>query len=49
VDLGAVLKQLFAKIPGKGGGTRDFVRAKLTNAAQSNAALALAAQLVIPV
>jgi alanyl-tRNA synthetase len=49
VDLGAVLKQLFAQIPGKGGGTRDFVRAKLANAAQSNAALALAAQLITAV
>ncbi len=49
VDLAAVLKQLLAKIPGKGGGTRDFVRAKLADVSQSNAALALAAQLVIPV
>jgi alanyl-tRNA synthetase len=28
-DLASVLKQVLAVVPGKGGGTRDFVRAKL--------------------
>jgi alanyl-tRNA synthetase len=46
VDLSAILKQLLAAIPGKGGGTRDFVRAKLADPSQSAAALKLAAQLV---
>lgn len=45
-DLGAVLKKLFTQMPGKGGGTRDFVRAKLADSAQSSAALALARKLV---
>jgi len=46
VDLSALLKQVLAAIPGKGGGTRDFVRAKLADPAQSAAALKLATQLV---
>jgi alanyl-tRNA synthetase len=45
-DLGAILKQVFATIPGKGGGTHDFVRAKLIDANQSNGALTLAKQFV---
>jgi hypothetical protein len=45
-DLSAVLKQVLATIPGKGGGTRDFVRAKLTDGRWSSAALTLAMQLV---
>ncbi|MGB7439344.1 MAG: DHHA1 domain-containing protein [Candidatus Acidiferrum sp.] len=45
-DLGAVLKQVLAAMAGKGGGTRDFVRGKLVDAAQSGAALALAVELV---
>jgi alanyl-tRNA synthetase len=45
-DLSAVLKQVLASVPGKGGGTRDFVRAKLTDGSRSSAALALATQLV---
>jgi alanyl-tRNA synthetase len=45
-DLSAVLKQVLAAIPGKGGGTRDFVRAKLADPSQSAAALKLARQLV---
>jgi alanyl-tRNA synthetase len=43
-DLGAVLKQVLALTPGKGGGTRDFVRAKLVDPSQCKAALALAKQ-----
>jgi len=45
-DLGALLKQVLATIPGKGGGTRDFVRAKLADPSQSAAALKLATQLI---
>ncbi len=45
-DLGAVLKQVLGTIPGKGGGTRDFVRAKLKDPLQGSAALTLAKQLV---
>jgi alanyl-tRNA synthetase len=44
-DLGALLKQVLASVPGKGGGTRDFVRAKLVDPAQSNAAVDLARRL----
>jgi alanyl-tRNA synthetase len=40
-DLGALLRQVFATFPGKGGGTRDFVRGKLTDSASSSAAFAL--------
>lgn len=45
-DLGAILSQVFATIPGKGGGTRDFVRAKLVDPNHSNGALTLAKQFV---
>jgi len=45
-DLSAVLKQLLATIPAKGGGTRDFVRAKLSDPSQCSAALALARQVL---
>lgn len=38
-DLAALLKQLLAIYPGKGGGTRDFVRAKITQPSQSLQAL----------
>jgi alanyl-tRNA synthetase len=43
-DLSAALQRVLASIPGKGGGTRDFVRAKLAEPSQSNTALMLAAQ-----
>jgi alanyl-tRNA synthetase len=46
VDLSAVLKQVLATVPGKGGGTRDFVRARLSDGRWSSAALALATRLV---
>ncbi len=45
-DLSAILKQVFATIPGKGGGTRDFVRAKLIDPKHSNGALTMAQQFV---
>ncbi|HTZ47955.1 MAG TPA: DHHA1 domain-containing protein [Verrucomicrobiae bacterium] len=43
-DMAALLKQVLANVPGKGGGTRDFVRAKLAEPSRSSEALALAAQ-----
>jgi alanyl-tRNA synthetase len=45
-DLNALLKTLFETHPGKGGGTRDFVRAKFTEPAMSAAALQLATKLL---
>lgn len=46
-DLAALLKQVFATFPGKGGGTRDFVRAKLIEASAAAAAVALARKLLL--
>jgi alanyl-tRNA synthetase len=45
-DLGAVLKSLLAAHPGKGGGSKYFVRAKLADASHSAAALELAKRLM---
>jgi alanyl-tRNA synthetase len=45
-DLQGVLKEVFAAHPGKGGGTRDFVRAKIAEPAQCEAALRIARRLV---
>ena len=45
-DLGAVLKSVLAAHAGKGGGSKDFVRAKLADAGASAAALELAKRLV---
>jgi alanyl-tRNA synthetase len=45
-DLTAFLKLIFAELPGKGGGTKDFVRAKLSDPGKSGSALALAEKLV---
>jgi alanyl-tRNA synthetase len=42
-----LLKQVFATFPGKGGGTRDFVRAKLSEPSASAAAIALARKLLL--
>ncbi|MGB7848325.1 MAG: alanyl-tRNA editing protein [Candidatus Acidiferrum sp.] len=44
-DLPSILKQLLAAFPGKGGGTRDFTRAKLADPSHSASALALASKL----
>jgi alanyl-tRNA synthetase len=44
-DMAALLKQVLANVPGKGGGTRDFVRAKIVEPSRSGEALALAAQI----
>jgi alanyl-tRNA synthetase len=41
-DMNALLKQVLAKVGGKGGGTRDFARGRLDDAAQAEKALALA-------
>ncbi|PYU10789.1 MAG: hypothetical protein DMG37_19090 [Acidobacteria bacterium] len=43
-DMNALLKQVFEKLGGKGGGTRDFARGKLANASQVESALALAGE-----
>lgn len=45
-DLRAILKHVLAKTPGKGGGSRDFVRAKLADPRRSAEALETAKQLV---
>ena len=45
-DLGAVLKSVLAAHAGKGGGSKDFVRAKLADAGASMVALELAKRLV---
>jgi alanyl-tRNA synthetase len=45
-DLPALLKQVLAAVPGKGGGTRDFVRAKLTEPSRSPEALSTARSLL---
>ncbi|HTQ95973.1 MAG TPA: alanyl-tRNA editing protein [Candidatus Acidoferrum sp.] len=47
-DLGAVLKQVFVSYPGKGGGTRDFVRGRLVDHSHSDAAVRMAQKLVDP-
>jgi alanyl-tRNA synthetase len=45
-DVNALLKQVLAQFPGKGGGTRDFARGKLNDAAQAEKVVALAKQLL---
>lgn len=45
-DVNALLKQVLAEIPGKGGGTRDFARGKLADATQAGKAVAAAERLV---
>ena len=41
-DMNALLNQVFEKLSGKGGGTRDFARGKLGNGSQVESALTLA-------
>ena len=41
-DMNALLQQVFEKLGGKGGGTRDFARGKLADASRVESALALA-------
>jgi alanyl-tRNA synthetase len=43
-DMNALLKQVLAQCTGKGGGTRDFARGKLNDAAQADTAIKLAQQ-----
>jgi alanyl-tRNA synthetase len=43
-DMNALLKQVFAKYSGKGGGSRDFARGRLEDSATAAQALALAGQ-----
>jgi alanyl-tRNA synthetase len=45
-DMNALLKEVLAKIGGKGGGSRDFARGRLDAAAQAEKALALAQELL---
>jgi len=47
-DMSALLKQVLAQFAGKGGGTRDFARGKLNDAAQVERAVALAERLLFP-
>ena len=45
-DLAGVLKNVLASYPGKGGGSKDFVRAKLAEPGSAGAAIELASQLI---
>lgn len=47
-DMNALLKEVLAQFPGKGGGSRDFARGKLTDAAQAEKAVTYAVQSVRP-
>jgi alanyl-tRNA synthetase len=44
--MSALMKEVSAKIGGKGGGTLDFARGRLSAAAQAERALALAQELL---
>jgi alanyl-tRNA synthetase len=46
-DMNALLKQVLAQFAGKGGGTRDFARGKLDDAAQAEKAVAIAQQVLV--
>jgi alanyl-tRNA synthetase len=45
-DMSALLKQVMAKVGGKGGGTRDFARGRLEDPAQCEKTLALAKEML---
>ena len=45
-DMNALLKKVLEKLGGKGGGTKDFARGKLSDAAQSENTLALASEML---
>jgi alanyl-tRNA synthetase len=47
-DMNALLKEVLAQFPGKGGGTRDFARGKLTDPAQAEKAVAFAQHQIAP-
>jgi alanyl-tRNA synthetase len=46
-DMNGLLKQVLEKVGGKGGGTRDFARGRLTEGASSERALSLAKELLV--
>ena len=46
-DMAALLQKLFVEIPGKGGGTKDFARGRLSDSAQAEKAVARAKQLLL--
>jgi len=46
-DMNAALKQVLARLGGKGGGTRDFARGRLEDPAQAEKALALAKDMLL--
>jgi alanyl-tRNA synthetase len=45
-DMNALLKEVLEKVGGKGGGTRDFARGRLNDAAQAARALSLAKEML---
>jgi len=45
-DMNALLKEVLEKVGGKGGGTRDFARGRLNDAAQAGRALSLAKEML---
>jgi len=47
LDMTALLKQVFAQFAGKGGGTRDLARGKLSDATQAERAVAFAEGLIV--
>ncbi len=47
-DMNGLLKQVLAQFNGKGGGTRDFARGKLSDAAHAEKAVALAERALFP-
>lgn len=46
-DMTGLLKEVLAKVAGKGGGTRDFARGRLDDPVQANKAVALAKEILI--
>jgi alanyl-tRNA synthetase len=45
-DMNTLLKQIFEKVGGKGGGTRDFARGRLSDGAAVERALSLAKEML---
>jgi alanyl-tRNA synthetase len=46
-DMNSLLKEVLAKVGGKGGGTRDFARGRLDDATQAEKAVSIAKELLI--
>ncbi len=44
--MSALLKQVLEKVGGKGGGTRDFARGRLSDASQAKKAVSVAEELL---